>query len=122
MKTIICGSGDVGYSIADKLSKENFEVTVVDEASEKLDKISENLDVKVVAGLPSLPSVLMNAGAKDCEILIAVTKGDETNMIACQIGHSLFKIPKKLQELGSKITLEVNGKIYIPKMICQLMQ
>ena len=95
MKTIICGSGDVGYSIADKLSKENFEVTVVDEPSVKLNKISENLDVKVVPGIPSLPSTLMNAGAKDCEILIAVTKSDETNMIACQIGHSLFKIPKK---------------------------
>ena len=38
MKTIICGSGDVGYSIADKLSKEKFEVTVVDEPSEKLNK------------------------------------------------------------------------------------
>ena len=68
MKTIICGSGDVGYSIADKLSKEKFEVTVVDEPSDKLNKISDNLDVKVVKGLPSLPSVLMNAGAKDCEI------------------------------------------------------
>ena len=99
MKTIICGSGDVGFSIADKLSKENFEVTVVDEPSLKLNKISENLDVKVVTGLPSLPSVLLDAGAKDCEILIAVTKSDETNMIACQIGHSLFKIPKKIARI-----------------------
>ncbi len=99
MKTIICGSGDVGYSIADKLSKENFEVTVVDEPSKKLNKISENLDVKVVTGIPSLPSVLLDAGAKDCEILIAVTKSDEANMIACQIGHSLFKIPKKIARI-----------------------
>jgi len=99
MKTIICGSGDVGFSIADKLSKEKFEVTVVDEPSDKLNKISDNLDVKVVKGIPSLPSVLMNAGAKDCEILIAVTKSDETNMIACQIGHSLFGIPKKIARI-----------------------
>ena len=99
MKTIICGSGDVGYSIADKLSKENFEVTVVDEPSAKLNKISENLDVKVISGQPSLPSVLLNAGANDCEILIAVTKSDETNMIACQIGHSLFDIPKKIARI-----------------------
>ena len=95
MKTIICGAGDVGYSIADKLSKEHFEVTVIDESSEKLSKISDNLDVKIIKGIPSLPSVLENAGAKECEILIAVTKSDETNMISCQIGHTLFKIPKK---------------------------
>ena len=48
MKTIICGAGDVGFSIADKLSKENFEVTVIDESEEKLSKVSENLDVKTI--------------------------------------------------------------------------
>ena len=64
MKTIICGAGDVGYSIADKLSKENFEVTVIDDSEEKLIKVSENLDVKTVNGTPSLPSVLLDADAR----------------------------------------------------------
>ena len=54
MKTIICGAGDVGYSIADKLSNENFEVTVIDESYEKLSKVSENLDVKTVQGIPRI--------------------------------------------------------------------
>ncbi len=99
MRTIICGAGDVGYSIADKLSKENFEVTVIDDSEEKLSKVSENLDVKTIRGIPSLPSVLLDAGAKDCEILIAVTKSDETNMVTCQIGHSLFNIPKKIARI-----------------------
>ena len=99
MKSIICGAGDVGYSISDRLSKEGFEVTVIDESKEKLKKISENLDVKTINGVPSLPSTLLNAGAKDCDILIAVTKSDETNMICCQIGHSLFQIPKKISRI-----------------------
>ena len=106
MKTIICGAGDVGYSIADKLSNENFEVTVVDESEERLSKVSENLDVKTINGVPSLPSVLMDAGAKDCEILIAVTKSDETNMVTCQIGHSLFKIPKKISRIRQQDYLQ----------------
>ena len=99
MKSIICGAGDVGYSIADRLSKDNFEVTVIDESPDKLKKISDNLDVKTIIGMPSLPSILSNAGAKDCDILIAVTKSDETNMICCQIGHSLFQIPKKIARI-----------------------
>ena len=99
MKTIICGAGEVGYSIADKLSNENFEVTVIDESQERLSKILENLDVKVIKGVPSLPSVLIKAGAKDCEIIIAVTKSDEMNMITCQIGYSLFNIPKKIARI-----------------------
>jgi len=99
MKSIICGAGDVGYSIADKLSKEGFEVTVVDESKDRLKKISDNLDVKVTLGSPSLPSVLLRAGAKECEILIAVTRSDETNMVCCQIGYSLFSIPKKIARI-----------------------
>ena len=102
MKSIICGAGDVGYSIADKLSKEGIEVTVIDESSEKLKKISENLDVKTVVGVPSFPTTLANAGAKDCDILIAVTKSDEINMICCQVGHSLFEIPKKISRIRQK--------------------
>ena len=99
MKSIICGAGDVGYNIADKLSKEGFEVTVLDESKERLKKISDNLDVKTILGVPSLPSVLSNAGAKECDILIALTRSDETNMICCQIGHSLFEIPKKIARI-----------------------
>ena len=92
MKTIICGCGDVGYSIADKLSNENFEVTVVDEPSEKLNKISDNLDVKVVSGLPSLPSVLLNAGAEDCEILMI---WNSISAISCYTGILSVIIYKK---------------------------
>ena len=99
MKSIICGAGDVGYNIADKLSKEGFEVTVLDESKERLKNISDNLDVKTIIGAPSLPSTLSSAGAKDCDILIAVTKSDETNMICCQIGYSLFNIPKKIARI-----------------------
>ena len=99
MKTIICGAGEVGYSIADKLTNENFEITIIDESQERLNKISENLDAKVIKGVPSLPSVLIKAGAKDCEIIIAVTKSDEMNMITCQIGYSLFNIPKKIARI-----------------------
>ena len=110
MKTIICGAGDVGYSIADKLSKENFEVTVIDESEDRLSKVSENLDVKVINGTPSLPSVLLEAGAKDCEILIAVTKSDETNMVTCQIGHTLFEIPKKIARIRQQDYLQEQWK------------
>ena len=110
MKTIICGAGDVGYSIADKLSRENFEVTVIDEDENRLNKVSENLDVKTINGIPSMPSVLESAGANDCEILIAVTKSDETNMVTCQIGHSLFKIKKKIARIRQQDYLKNDWK------------
>ncbi len=99
MKSIICGGGVVGQSIAEKLSKEGIEITVIDESSENLKKISESLDVKTILGPASLPSILSSAGANECDILIAVTRNDETNMIACQIGYSLFEIPTKIARI-----------------------
>ena len=99
MKSIICGAGVVGQSIAESLSKEDLEVTVIDESSEAIKKISDTLDVKTIIGAVSSPSILNLAGAKECDILIAVTKSDETNMIACQIGYSLFNIPTKIARI-----------------------
>ncbi len=99
MKSIVCGAGVVGKSIAESLSKEGLDVTVIDESEELIKRVSENLDVKTILGSASLPSILESAGAKECDILISVTKSDETNMIICQIGYSLFKIPTKIARL-----------------------
>ena len=107
MKTIICGAGEAGKSIAEKLSKEGFEITVIDESKERLKKISETLDVKTILGASSLPSILSSAGASECDILIAVTKSDENNMISCQIGYSLFKIPTKIARIRQQDYLKV---------------
>ena len=99
MKSIVCGAGVVGKSIAESLSKEGLEVTVIDESGEAIKKVSNTLDVKTIVGAASSPSMLESAGARDCDIIIAVTKSDETNMIACQIGYSLFKIPTKIARI-----------------------
>ena len=99
MKSIICGAGVVGQSIAESLSNEGLEVTVIDESSEAIKKISDSLDVKTIVGAVGSPSILESAEAKDCDILIAVTKSDETNMIACQIAYSLFKVPTKIARI-----------------------
>ena len=99
MKSIVCGAGVVGQSIAGSLAKEGLDVTVIDESQEAIRKISDTLDVKTIVGAASAPSILESAGARDCDILIAVTKSDETNMIACQIGYSLFNIPIKISRI-----------------------
>ena len=99
MKSIVCGAGVVGTSIAEKLSSEGLEVTVIDQSSELISKISEKLDVKAIVGNGSNPSTLEKAGASDCDILIAVTRIDEVNMIACQIAHTIFEIPTKIARI-----------------------
>ena len=96
MNVLILGSGEVGFSIAQRLAAENCNVVVVDQNPELLRKVADSMDVKTVCGHASLPSVLEQANAADADLLIAATTNDEVNMMACQVAHSLFKVPTKL--------------------------
>ena len=106
MNIIICGAGMVGFSISKQLQAQGHSVTVIDQSSEDIKKINETQDVKGIVGRATLPSVLENAGAKDTDMIIAVTKNDEINMIVCQIASSLFNISKKIARIRSQEFLE----------------
>ena len=106
MNIIICGAGKVGFSISKQLSAQGHSVTVVDQAPEDIKRINETQDVKGIVGRATFPSVLENAGAANCDMIIAVTKNDETNMIICQLAHSLFDVNKKIARIRSQEFLE----------------
>ena len=106
MNIIICGAGKVGLSISKQLSAQGHSVTVIDQSSEDIKKISDTQDVKGIVGRATLPSVLENAGAEKADMVIAVTRNDETNMIVCQLASSLFNISKKIARIRTKDFLE----------------
>ena len=106
MNIIICGAGKVGYSISKQLSAQGHSVTVIDQSSEDIKKINDTQDVKGIVGRATLPSVLENAGAENSEMIIAVTRNDETNMVVCQLASSLFNIQKKIARIRTKDFLE----------------
>jgi len=106
MNIIICGAGKVGSSISKQLSAQGHSITVIDQSSEDIKKIDEAQDVKGIVGRATFPSVLENAGASNTDMIIAVTRNDETNMIICQLAHSLFNINKKIARIRSNEFLE----------------
>ncbi|MEL7486906.1 MAG: Trk system potassium transporter TrkA, partial [Pseudomonadota bacterium] len=99
MRVIVCGAGRVGYGIARRLSLEKNEVTVIDQSKPLVRNINERLDVRGVVGNGSYPDVLAEAGAREADMIIAVTYSDEVNMIACQIAHTLFDVPTKIARI-----------------------
>ncbi len=106
MRVIICGAGQVGYNIAAYLSKEENDVTVVDLRQDLIARIHDELDVNAILGHASRPDILKAAGANDADMIVAVTQSDEINMVACQIGHSLFGIPKKIARVREQSYLQ----------------
>ncbi|HCL66990.1 MAG TPA: Trk system potassium transporter TrkA [Rhizobium sp.] len=102
MKVIICGAGQVGYGIAERLSQEDNDVSVIDTSASLVSHITETLDVRGYVGHGAHPDVLAKAGADQADMIIAVTLYDEINMVACQVAHSLFNVPTKIARIRAQ--------------------
>ncbi len=106
MKVIICGAGLVGSNIARYLASEGSDVTIIDQQASLVEKITNSLDVQGIVGFASHPDVLEKAGARDADLIIAVTYADEVNMVACQVAHSLFDVPTKIARVRQQTYLQ----------------
>lgn len=96
MKIIILGAGQVGSSLAENLTSEANDITVIDTNETILQALQDRLDLRTIVGHASHPDILRLAGADDADMLIAVTDSDETNMIACQVAYTVFHTPTKI--------------------------
>ena len=89
MDIVIVGAGEVGYHLADILSREEHRVSVLDSDPEKARRIMESLDVQVIVGDGTRVELLTQAGASKADLLVAVTEDDRANMLACLIAKNL---------------------------------
>ena len=99
MKIIILGAGQVGSSLAISLANEAHDITLVDADPQILQDIQGRADLRTVTGKASHPGLLEQAGARDADMIIALTESDETNMVACQVAYTLFHTPTKIARI-----------------------
>ena len=83
MRIVIVGAGKFGYSIAELLANEEFDVVLVDQDETRLEAARNTLDVLTIAANGASPITMNDPDIREADILIAVTAGDEVNMIAC---------------------------------------
>ena len=133
MNIVILGAGQVGSSVAENLSSEANDITLVDTNAVVLNDLGDRMDIQTVHGHASHPDVLKKAGISDADMLVAVTNSDETNIVACQIAHSLFHTPTKIarvrsqeylkyKELFNKKTLPIDVLISPEQLIAEHIQ
>lgn len=117
MKIIILGAGQVGGTLAENLSGENNDITVVDTNVGCLRQLQDKFDLRVLQGYGSHPHVLHEAGAEDADMLVAVTNSDEINMVACQIAYSLFNTPNRIARIRAQGYIRESDKLFQPTTI-----
>ncbi len=101
MKIVILGAGRVGESVAESLVSEQNDITVIDSDPARLRSLQDRLDLRGVVGNGIQPSVLVEAGIEDTDMLIACAPLDETNLVACKVAHDLFNVPTTIARVRS---------------------
>ncbi|KJR49485.1 Trk system potassium uptake protein TrkA [Desulfosporosinus sp. I2] len=129
MRIVIVGAGKVGFSLAQCLSKEGHEVTVIEHEEERRQIVQNSLDVMTLSGNGASPQFLADFGLLKADLLVAVTDRDEVNMIACmaakQVGIPRTIARVRSQEYAGKKQAEFNRALGIdltinPEMVTAL--
>lgn len=89
MKIVIVGAGEVGTHLAKLLSREDQEITIVDENSARLNFLDSNFNLLTIEGSPTSFKILQRAGVGSCDLFIAVTPSETSNLLACSIATNL---------------------------------
>ena len=89
MRIILIGAGKVGHILADRLTAEEHDVTIIDRNDEVIERCQDSLDVMCIKGNGANAKTLVEAGVDRADIVIATTAGDETNMLCCLISKRL---------------------------------
>ena len=100
MKVLVLGAGQVGQTVVQALTAdENMEITVVDIDQDALKVTQDRYPCRTELGSASNLAALENAGIADSDVLIAVTKNDEVNLLACNLAYQLFNTPQRIARI-----------------------
>ena len=135
MRIIIVGCGKVGSALAEQISDEGHDLTVIDLSERRLEELSTTLDVAVLCGSGTSYQVLKNAGIADCDLLIAVTAHDEINLLSCLIAskasgcHTIARVrdPEYVAEVGFirdelGLSMVINPELSTARVVSRLIR
>src|SRR5215212_4038122 len=103
MNVIILGCGRVGSTLARTMYKDGHNVTVVDMLSESFRRLGNKFKGQRVVGNGVDEDVLKRAGIESCDLFVAVTQGDNRNIMAAQIAQSVYSVPKVVTRINDPV-------------------
>ena len=89
MRIVVIGEGKVGFTLTRELSREGHDLLVIDNRKDALVQVEERLDVMVLEGNGASVKVQQAAEVGKCDLMIAVTSADETNLLCSKVARKL---------------------------------
>jgi len=115
MRIIIVGGGVVGYSLAEHLLKDKHHLTLIETDPHLCRTISEKLDVQILNGSGSSPTLLKEAGLAQADMVLAVTPNDEVNIVVCSIAAQ-YNVERRITRLRSKEFSETSDLVNLQNL------
>jgi trk system potassium uptake protein len=127
MKILIMGCGRVGARLASLLDEDGHDVTILDNDTYSFRRLPPSFSGTALFGNGVDEEALKKAGIEECDIFVALTQGDNRNVMACQVAKHIFKVPRVVcriydplrEEMYSALGLET---ISPTKIFAQLMR
>jgi trk system potassium uptake protein TrkA len=108
MYIIVVGGGEVGYHLSKILLDEGHEVLILEQDATRCERLTEELGAVVYRGDGCEAAILDSVGTGRADMLVAVTDGDEDNLVACQVAKHKFNVPRTI----ARITNPNNESIF----------
>src|SRR6185503_20305713 len=107
MNVIILGCGRVGSTLARLMYKEGHNVTVIDKLSESFRRLGNKYKGQRLIGNGIDEDILKRAGIESCDVFVAVTQGDNRNIMAAQIAKELFSVPRVITRINDPVRADI---------------
>ncbi|MGH2697068.1 MAG: potassium channel family protein [Actinomycetota bacterium] len=114
MHFVIMGCGRVGAELTIQLGKAGHTVSIVDKRKEAFDRLPPGFDAKMVVGLGFDREVLEEAGIREADAFIAVSNGDNSNIVSARVAREHFKVPKVIARIYDPRRADIYEKLDIP--------
>ncbi|NOX97671.1 MAG: TrkA family potassium uptake protein [Nitrospirae bacterium] len=111
MKVIIIGGGKIGDFLSKALLYNKHQVTIIEEESERCNCLVKSLNTVVINGDGTSLQTLTDAEAQNADVLVALTGRDQDNLVACQLAHHHFKVPRTIARVGNPQNRELFQKL-----------
>lgn len=115
MKILIVGAGTVGVSLAEHLSRQEHQIAVIDRDADTCEELSGRLDVLTVTGGGTTPGTLEAAGVRSADMIVAVTKDDDTNIVVCALAAQ-YGVPKRIARIGNPEYTDDSNPVNLAKL------
>jgi trk system potassium uptake protein TrkA len=114
VKVIIMGCGRVGILLTQELGKAGHDVTVIDKNAHAFDRLPPGFDARTIVGLGFDREVLEDAGIKDADAFLAVSSGDNSNIVSARVARENYHVPRVIARIYDPLRADIYERLNIP--------